>query len=37
MSLGGNTPIETYQGKPIELTQYKTGAEEQKVIKKTRK
>jgi len=32
--LGGNTPIETYQGKPIGLTQYKTGIEEQKVIRR---
>lgn len=34
MRLGGNTPIETYQGKPIELTQYKTGIELQKVIRR---
>lgn len=34
MSLGGNTPIETYQGKPIQLTQYKTDIELQKGIRR---
>lgn len=34
MSLGGNTPIETYQGKPIELTQYTIGLEKQKIIRR---
>ena len=33
MSLDGNTPIETYQDKTIELTQYKTDVELQKAIR----
>ncbi len=33
MNLGGNTPIETYQGKPIELSQYTTELNLQKALR----
>ena len=34
MNLGGNTPIETFQGTPISINQYLKGLEEQKVIRR---
>jgi len=33
MSLGGNTPIETFEGTPIYLHQYTNGLEQKKAIR----
>ncbi len=34
MSLGGNTPIETFNGRTIDLSQYTQGFEAQKAERK---